>query len=47
MTESLLLEYGGIILILIALEGVLSADNALVLAIGVCGCFLSPDPSET
>jgi len=35
MTESLLLEYGGVILILIALEGVLSADNALVLAIMV------------
>ncbi|MDM5188020.1 TerC family protein [Bacillus sp. DX4.1] len=33
MELSLLMEYGGVILILIALEGILSADNALVLAI--------------
>ncbi len=33
MELSLLLEYGGVLLILIVLEGLLSADNALVLAI--------------
>jgi len=32
---SLLLEYGGVLLILIALEGILAADNALVLAVMV------------
>lgn len=35
MEASLLLEYGLLLLILIALEGVLSADNALVLAVMV------------
>ena len=31
MDVSLLLEYGWVLLILIALEGILAADNALVL----------------
>ena len=35
MDVSLLLEYGWVLLILIALEGILAADNALVLAIMV------------
>ena len=33
MELSLLLEYGWVLIILILLEGLLSADNALVLAI--------------
>lgn len=33
MEVSLLLQYGWVLLILIVLEGLLSADNALVLAI--------------
>ncbi|GGE71093.1 TerC family protein [Priestia taiwanensis] len=35
MDVSLILEYGWVILVLVALEGLLSADNALVLAIMV------------
>src|SRR3954462_13782234 len=35
MDFSLLLEYGWVLLILVALEGLLAADNALVLAIMV------------
>ena len=35
MELSILLEYGGVLLLLIALEGLLAADNALVLAIMV------------
>ncbi|EEL51641.1 MULTISPECIES: TerC family protein [Bacillus cereus group] len=35
MDVSLLLEYGWVLLILVALEGILAADNALVLAIMV------------
>jgi len=35
MDIGLLLEYGGVLLILVALEGLLAADNALVLAIMV------------
>jgi YkoY family integral membrane protein len=35
MELSLLLEYGWVLLVLIALEGILAADNALVLAIMV------------
>lgn len=35
MDVALLLEYSWVLLVLIALEGVLSADNALVLAIMV------------
>ncbi|MED4532969.1 TerC family protein [Metabacillus fastidiosus] len=35
MELSLLLEYGWVLLVLIALEGILSADNALVMAIMV------------
>src|SRR3954467_7013195 len=35
MDFSLLLEYGWVLLVLIALEGLLAADNALVLAIMV------------
>ena len=34
MDVSLLLEYGWVLLILIALEGILAADNALVLNYG-------------
>lgn len=35
MDISLLIEYGGVLLLLIALEGLLAADNAIVLAIMV------------
>ena len=35
MDMSMLLEYGWVLLLLIALEGLLAADNALVLAIMV------------
>ncbi|QHS23633.1 TerC family protein [Virgibacillus sp. MSP4-1] len=35
MEQALLLEYGWVLLVLIALEGILAADNALVLAIMV------------
>lgn len=35
MDVAILLEYSWVLLVLIALEGVLSADNALVLAIMV------------
>lgn len=35
MEMTILLEYGGVLLLLIALEGLLAADNALVLAIMV------------
>ncbi len=35
MDVSLLLEYGWVLLLLVALEGLLAADNALVLAIMV------------
>ena len=35
MDLSLLLEYGWVLLVLIGLEGLLAADNALVLAIMV------------
>ncbi|MBP2241023.1 YkoY family integral membrane protein [Cytobacillus eiseniae] len=35
MELAILLEYGGVLLVLIALEGLLAADNALVLAIMV------------
>ncbi len=32
MDASLLLEYGWVLLVLVALEGILAADNALVMA---------------
>src|SRR6478609_7883631 len=35
MDASLLLEYGWVLLVLVALEGILAADNALVMAIMV------------
>lgn len=35
MDWGLLLEYGWVLLVLVALEGLLAADNALVLAIMV------------
>lgn len=35
MELSLILEYGWVLLLLVALEGLLAADNALVLAIMV------------
>ncbi len=35
MDASLLMEYSWVLLVLIALEGILAADNALVLAIMV------------
>lgn len=35
MDVALLLEYGWVLLVLIALEGILAADNALVMAVMV------------
>ena len=35
MDASILLEYGWVLLVLIALEGILAADNAVVMAVMV------------